>query len=172
MRRGRLADDRKDDDADKRSSGHLPLSRCGARKPFHLGIMPAQSGPLQKRTVCSCMLIKTDTLCRALADKIRPATAGDIDYVVGPAIGGLIPAYETSRHLKVPVIWVECEQGTFRLCRFEIEKGARVVTSRASSPPASRSGRLSNACAHLASKLVPQYASSIVRPARPTLTCR
>ncbi|MGF7006132.1 orotate phosphoribosyltransferase [Aminobacter sp. BE322] len=70
---------------------------------------------------------KTEALCKALAAKIRDRVGGDIDYVVGPAIGGLIPAYETSRHLKVPAIWVEREQGTFRLRRFEIEKGARVV---------------------------------------------
>lgn len=70
---------------------------------------------------------KTEKLCRALADKIRDEVDGPIDYVVGPAIGGLIPAYETSRHLGVPAIWVEREQGTFRLRRFEIEKGARVV---------------------------------------------
>ena len=70
---------------------------------------------------------KTERLCRALAAKIRESVPGKIDYVVGPAIGGLIPAYETSRHLGVPAIWVEREQGTFRLRRFEIEKGARVV---------------------------------------------
>lgn len=70
---------------------------------------------------------KTEKLCRALAEKIRQNVPGGIDYVVGPAIGGLIPAYETSRHLGVPAIWVEREQGTFRLRRFDIEKGARVV---------------------------------------------
>jgi orotate phosphoribosyltransferase len=70
---------------------------------------------------------KTEKLCRALADKIRAEIPGRIDYVVGPAIGGLIPAYETSRHLRVPAIWVEREDGKFRLRRFEIEKGARVV---------------------------------------------
>ncbi|ODT27369.1 MAG: orotate phosphoribosyltransferase [Kaistia sp. SCN 65-12] len=70
---------------------------------------------------------KTEKLCRALAEKIRREVPGEIDYVVGPAIGGLIPAYETSRHLGVPAIWVEREQGVFRLRRFEIEKGARVV---------------------------------------------
>jgi orotate phosphoribosyltransferase len=53
--------------------------------------------------------------------------SGRIDYVVGPAVGGLIPAYETSRHLGVPAIWVEREAGEFRLRRFEIEPGARVV---------------------------------------------
>jgi orotate phosphoribosyltransferase len=70
---------------------------------------------------------KTEKLCRALAKKIRAEVPGEIDYVVGPAIGGLIPAYETSRHLGVPAIWVEREDGKFRLRRFEIEKGASVV---------------------------------------------
>lgn len=70
---------------------------------------------------------KTETLCRALAARIREKVPGRIDYVVGPAVGGLIPAYETSRHLGVPAIWVEREQGIFRLRRFEIEPGARVV---------------------------------------------
>ncbi|GAB1581465.1 orotate phosphoribosyltransferase [Phyllobacterium phragmitis] len=70
---------------------------------------------------------KTEKLCRALAEKIRAAGLGRIDYVVGPAIGGLIPAYETSRHLGAPAIWVERENGVFRLRRFAIPEGARVV---------------------------------------------
>jgi orotate phosphoribosyltransferase len=70
---------------------------------------------------------KTEKLCRALAGRIRAAVEGPIDYLVGPAVGGLIPTYETSRHLKVPAIWVEREGGEFSLRRFEIEDGARVV---------------------------------------------
>ena len=70
---------------------------------------------------------KTEKLCRALAEDIRAKVPGRIDYVVGPAVGGLIPAYEPSRHLGVPAIWVERGGGEFRLRRFEIEKGARVV---------------------------------------------
>lgn len=70
---------------------------------------------------------KTERLCRALAARIRENVPGRLDYVVGPAVGGLIPAYETSRHLGVPAIWVEREGGKFRLRRFEIEPGARVV---------------------------------------------
>jgi orotate phosphoribosyltransferase len=69
----------------------------------------------------------TEKLCKALAEKVRERVEGRIDYVVGPAVGGLIPAYETSRHLHVPAIWVEREGGEFRLRRFEIEPGARVV---------------------------------------------
>ncbi|MBO0905739.1 orotate phosphoribosyltransferase [Jiella sonneratiae] len=69
----------------------------------------------------------TERLCRALAERIRNETDGAIDFVVGPAVGGLIPAYETSRHLGSPAIWVERENGAFRLRRFEIAPGARVV---------------------------------------------
>lgn len=69
----------------------------------------------------------TEKLCKALAGRIREELGDTVDYVVGPAIGGLIPAYETSRHLGAPAIWVERENGVFRLRRFEIEKGARVV---------------------------------------------
>jgi len=70
---------------------------------------------------------KTERLCRALAGQIAAEVDGPIDYCVGPAIGGLIPAYETARHLDVPAIWVEREDGRFRLRRFEIAPGARVV---------------------------------------------
>ncbi|MGK8638173.1 orotate phosphoribosyltransferase [Brucella anthropi] len=70
---------------------------------------------------------KTEKLCKALAEKIQAADLGPIDYVVGPAIGGLIPSYETSRHLRVPSVWVERENGVFRLRRFDVPKGARVA---------------------------------------------
>lgn len=70
---------------------------------------------------------KTERLCRALAAKIRGSVGNDIDYLVGPAVGGLIPAYETSRHLGVPAIWVEREDGEFKLRRFEIEPNSKIV---------------------------------------------
>lgn len=69
----------------------------------------------------------TEKLCKALAEKIRQNVDGKIDYLVGPAIGGLIPSYETSRHLNVPSIWVERSNGEFFLKRFEVQKDARIV---------------------------------------------
>ncbi|WP_336279017.1 orotate phosphoribosyltransferase [Bartonella sp. CB175] len=69
----------------------------------------------------------TETLCRGLAEKIKRCVKKKIDYVVGPAIGGLILSYETSRHLGVPSLWVERVNGIFQLRRFEIEKGAQVL---------------------------------------------
>ncbi|NKI60555.1 orotate phosphoribosyltransferase [Labrenzia sp. PO1] len=70
---------------------------------------------------------KTEKLCKALADKIRASSLGQIDYIVSPALGGLIPGYETARHLGVPAMWVEREDGEFRLRRFEMPQGARVI---------------------------------------------
>lgn len=70
---------------------------------------------------------RTERLCRALAQKVRDAGLADVDFIVSPAVGGIVPGYETARHLGVPAMWVEREDGAFRLRRFEIEPGARVL---------------------------------------------
>lgn len=100
---------------------------CGAMLEGHFILTSGLHSPvfLQKARVFM-HADKTETLCKALASRIRE-TVGGLDYVVGPAVGGIIPAFETSRHLGVPNVWVEREDGVFRLRRFEIEKGAKVV---------------------------------------------
>jgi len=70
---------------------------------------------------------KTEVLCRALAERIQAAGFDRLDYCVGPAVGGIIPAYETSRHLGIPNAYVEREDGKFRLRRFEMAPGSRVI---------------------------------------------
>ncbi|MBA4783341.1 MAG: orotate phosphoribosyltransferase [Rhizobiales bacterium] len=71
---------------------------------------------------------ETEKLCRALAEKIRQAGLGNLDAVVSPAVGGIIPGYETARHLNLPALYVEREGGEFTLRRgFELAKGARVL---------------------------------------------
>lgn len=101
---------------------------CGAILEGHFILSSGLRSPvfLQKARVFM-HAHHTETLCRALAEKIRQNVEAPIDFVVGPAIGGIIPAYETSRHLGVPNIWVERENGEFRLRRFDLAKGARVV---------------------------------------------
>ncbi len=101
---------------------------CGAVLEGHFILSSGLRSPvfLQKARVFM-FPGQTEKLCRALADKIRAAVPGRIDYVVSPALGGLIPGYETARHLGVPAVWVEREGGEFRLRRFEIEPGAKVV---------------------------------------------
>jgi orotate phosphoribosyltransferase len=70
---------------------------------------------------------KTERLCRALAARVRAAGLGRIDLIVSPAVGGIVPGYETARQLGVPAVWVEREGGVFRLRRFEMPAGARVL---------------------------------------------
>ena len=70
---------------------------------------------------------RCERLCKALAEKII-AAVGQVDVAISPAVGGIIPGYETARHLKVPSLYVEREGGVFKLRRgFFIEPGAKVV---------------------------------------------
>ena len=66
-------------------------------------------------------------LCKALAEKIT-ATVGPVDVEISPAVGGIIPGYETARWLNVVSLYVEREGGVFKLRRgFQIEPGQKVV---------------------------------------------
>lgn len=70
---------------------------------------------------------RTARLCKALAEKIV-ATVGPVDLCISPAVGGIIPGYETARHLGVPSMYVEREGGAFKLRRaFSIPPGARIA---------------------------------------------
>src|SRR3954454_13310551 len=67
---------------------------------------------------------KAEKLCRALAEKIRAEGYGDVSQIVSPAVGGIIPGYETARHLGVPAIYTERVEGKFELRRgFELQPG-------------------------------------------------
>lgn len=71
--------------------------------------------------------VRTERLCRALAGLIRERF-GAVDIVVSPAVGGIVPGYETARHLPARALFVERENGAFQLRRgFQIPAGARVV---------------------------------------------
>lgn len=78
---------------------------------------------------------KTEILCRALAEKIRVAEVHGIRIelrgiaaVVSPAVGGIIPGYETARHLGLPAIYTERQDGIFQLRRgFSLRPGDRVI---------------------------------------------
>lgn len=96
--------------------GHFILS-SGLRSPVFL----------QKALVFS-RPDKTEVLCRALAQKIRAEGYGDVSQVVSPAVGGIIPGYETARHLGVPAIYTERVEGRFQLRRnFSIAPGEKVI---------------------------------------------
>jgi len=70
---------------------------------------------------------RCERLCKALAEKII-ATVGVVDVAISPAVGGIIPGYETAKHLNVRSLYVEREGGAFKLRRgFSIEPGEKVV---------------------------------------------
>jgi orotate phosphoribosyltransferase len=70
---------------------------------------------------------RTERLCKALADKVR-AAFGKIEVVVSPAVGAIIPGYETARHLGARAMFVERESGKFQLRRgFTILPSDRVL---------------------------------------------
>jgi orotate phosphoribosyltransferase len=95
--------------------GHFILS-SGLRSPVFLQKMFVFQDP-----------VRTARLCGALADLITERF-GPVDLVVSPAIGGIVPGYETARALGAKAIFVEREDGAFKLRRgFEIPAGARVV---------------------------------------------
>lgn len=54
----------------------------------------------------------------------------DLDLIVGPAMGGVIPSYELARQLDLPAIFVERKDGQMELRRgFEIKKGDRILVA-------------------------------------------
>jgi orotate phosphoribosyltransferase len=95
--------------------GHFILS-SGLRSPVFLQKMFVFQDPK-----------RTEHLCRALAKKAE-ARFGKIDVVVSPAVGGIVPGYETARHLNAKAIFVEREDGRFQLRRgFTIPDDAKVL---------------------------------------------
>lgn len=68
---------------------------------------------------------ESEELCRDLALYF----SGDrIDVVAGPAIGGIIMAYEVARALGTRTLFAEREEGVMRLRRgFRVEPGERVL---------------------------------------------
>ena len=102
---------------------------CGAMLEGHFILSSGLRSPvfLQKARVFQ-YAAQTEKLCRALADNIRADGFGDVTKVVSPAIGGIIPGYETSRHLGVPALYTERVEGKFELRRgFEIEPDDKVI---------------------------------------------
>lgn len=66
-------------------------------------------------------------LCQELAQRFAD---DNIELVVGPAVGGIIMAYEMARQLQVRNVFAERQEGKMTLRRgFAIPKGARVLVT-------------------------------------------
>lgn len=102
---------------------------CGALLEGHFILSSGLRSPvfLQKALVFR-RPDRTEILCRALAEKIRAAGYTDISQVVSPAVGGIVPGYETARHLGLPAIYTERVDGKFELRRnFAVAPGEKVI---------------------------------------------
>lgn len=81
---------------------------------------------------CQCAKLlqypdKSEKVLKIVADKLKEV---DFDIIVGPAMGGIIVAYELARQTDKPGIFAERVEGKMSIRRgFEIKKGDRVVIS-------------------------------------------
>jgi len=102
--------------------------RCGALLEGHFILSSGLRSPvfLQKALVFMHPR-EAERLCKALAEKIV-ASGLEFSKVVSPAVGGIIPGYETARHLGKPAMYTERVDGKFQLRRgFEIAPGEKVI---------------------------------------------
>ena len=80
------------------------------------------------KSIVSMYPDRTERLCKMLATRIQSEISTQIDFVVSPAMGGIIYGYETARHLGKPFMFTERVDGEFVLRRgFSLSKEAKVV---------------------------------------------
>ena len=102
---------------------------CGAMLEGHFILSSGLRSPvfLQKARVFQYPH-QTEKLCKALAAKIHAEGFGHATKIVSPAIGGIIPGYETARHMNLPALYTERVDGQFELRRgFEINADDNVI---------------------------------------------
>lgn len=80
---------------------------------------------------CQCARLlqypdKAKKVLNLVVEKIKDI---DFDVVVGPAMGGVIVAYEIARQLGKTAIFTERREGIMTLSRFEVAKGTKVIIS-------------------------------------------
>jgi orotate phosphoribosyltransferase len=102
------------------------LSEVGALLEGHFLL---SSGKHSNR-YCQCAKLlmhadKSEEVLEVVTEKVKDI---DFDIVVGPAMGGIVVAYELGRQLKKPAIFTERENGEMTLRRgFEILPGQKVL---------------------------------------------
>jgi orotate phosphoribosyltransferase len=70
----------------------------------------------------------TETLCAALADKVKTTLDVQPDVIIAPAMGGVIPGYEMARQMGLDSMFMERENGAFTLRRgFSLNQNAKVL---------------------------------------------
>lgn len=106
----------------------MEFKAVGALREGHFVLSSGLHSPLflQKNLVFAHP-DRCERLCKALAERVREEV-GEVDVVVSPAVGGIIPGYEMGRQLGVPALYVERVEGSFAFRRgFHLEPGQRVL---------------------------------------------
>ncbi len=87
------------------------------------------SGKHSARYIQCAQVLQYPEATARLAAMLADGFAGEqIDLVIGPAMGGILVAYEVARALDVRAIFAEREQGVMSLRRgFQISPGQRVL---------------------------------------------
>ena len=77
---------------------------------------------------CAQLLKYPDMTEKVVSNLTEQFKDDHIDIVIGPAMGGIIVAYEAARQLGKPAIFTERENGVMALRRgFQIQPGQRVL---------------------------------------------
>jgi orotate phosphoribosyltransferase len=90
------------------------------------------SSGLHSARYLQCALVLSDPkraarLCAALVEKIPASMRARIDYVISPAMGGVIVGYEMARALGVENMFAERVDGGFQLRRgFQVPQGSGI----------------------------------------------
>ncbi len=104
------------------------LEKYGAVRHGHFLL----SSGLHSHQYFQCALVlqhpeATAELARRMVADLKP---GPVDVVIGPAIGGIVLAYELARQLNARALFAEREEGRMKLRRgFELAPGERVLVT-------------------------------------------
>ena len=113
---------------EKREISNL-LEETGAIQHGHFIL----SSGKRSSTYCQCAKLfiypeVAEKICNELSQKVLKYINENIDYVVAPAIGGILVGYELSRQLKTKSVFYERANGMFQLRRgFNIEPNSNVI---------------------------------------------
>jgi len=102
------------------------LEKTGALQSGHFLLT---SGKHSNRYIqCAKIFQHPDISAEISKDLAEKYDGYDIDIVIGPAVGGIILAYEVARQLEVSALFAEREKGVMTLRRgFEIKHGSKVL---------------------------------------------
>lgn len=106
-------------------------------------------------TYCQCAKLFilpeiAEKICIELANKVLNTIDRKIDYIVAPAMGGILVGYELARQLKTKSIFYERVDNVFKLRRgFEIQAGANVLLVE----DVITTGKSANECIHELNKI-------------------